>query len=274
VRKEGIMSYNAVRPLEFADLDNDGIASDTTGKALRLLIILSEYPDGRQVSELAREAGYPVSTTHRLLGSLAKYGFVTTVVNSRRYVVGLRLFELGQRVSQSRGFGGVAIPLLQEVTARSEHVTLLAVRDGQQQVYVHSIQSPRPLQIRAEVGRRGPLHCTAMGKVLVAFNDKEVRDALVSELPLERLTAKTIVDRSAFVSEIARVREQGYGISAEEHDVGVNSIAVPVLDTQRVAIAALGLAAPSSQASIEDLIEYLPLVQTFASKLSLLLPHQ
>jgi DNA-binding IclR family transcriptional regulator len=246
--------------------------SDAVGKALRLLCLLGEHPDGVGVSRLARDAGYPVSTTHRLLTSLQRDGFVRSDRESRRYSLGLRMFELGQRVSQARGFTGVALPVMQDVTARTGEPTLMSVLDGRHQLYVHHVQGPHRIRVIGEPAKHGPLHCTSMGKCLIAFASDEVRAELVDDIELTPLGPNTITDRARFREEIQRVREQGYAVSDEEHEAGVRAVGVPVVGPQGIALASLSTPAPAYRMTMEELTRFLPCLLDAAGQLAVLLP--
>ncbi len=247
---------------------------DAVGKALRVLTLLGDFPHGVSISELARATGFPVSTTHRLLRSLANDGYVSADPDTRHYHVGLRVFELGQKVSQARGFGGMALPVLEEVVAQTGETALLGARVGDEQLFVHTVPSPRPVQIQAAPGTRRPMHCTAMGKVMVAYSTPSERDRLVHTLPLLPLTPKTITDREVFATEIALTAERGYATALEEHDVGVNAIAVPVLDRSGNFLAAVACAAPASRIGPEQLVTLRPSLLTAADRLGILLPRR
>ncbi|WP_158893961.1 IclR family transcriptional regulator [Amycolatopsis anabasis] len=247
--------------------------ADMVGKALRLLSLLGEYPDGVGLSELARSAGFPVSTTHRLLGSLQAEGFVRSDPDSKRYALGLRLFELGQQVSHARGFAGVALPVMQRLSDETGEPTLMAVLDGTDQVYVHAVQGRQQVQIRGEPGRRGPLHCTSMGKCLVAFAAEADRARLVAELGLPALAPNTITGRTAFAEEIAAVRDRGFAIADEEHEAGIRAVGVPVCGPDGVALAALSTAAPAYRMTVARLEEFVPALRAAARELAAVLPR-
>lgn len=247
--------------------------ADMVGKALRLLSLLGEYPDGIGLSELARTAGFPVSTTHRLLGSLQQDGFVHSDPQSRRYALGLRLFELGQQVSHARGFAGVALPVMQRLSGHTGEPTLMAVLDGEEQVYVHAVGGRQQVQIRGEPGRRGPLHCTSMGKCLIAFAPPARRARLVAELPLPGLAPRTITTRAAFAAEIEAVGERGFAIADEEHEPGIRAVGVPVCGPDGVALAALSTAAPAYRMTVDQLTAYVPALRAAARELAALLPR-
>lgn len=247
-------------------------SANMVGKALRLLSLLGEHPDGAGVSELARTAGFPVSTTHRLLGSLQREGFATTDPGAGRYRLGLRLFELGQQVSHARGFAGTAVPVMQRVTAHTREATLMSVLDRQQQVYVHCVEGPQQVQITGEPGRRGPVHCTSMGKCLLAFQPDEARRRLLGAVELSRLAPSTIVDRAEFVAEIEQVRERGYAVADEEHEPGIRAVGVPVCGPDGIAIAALSAAAPAYRSTVGELREFVPVLAAAARELAAALP--
>lgn len=240
------------------------------GKALGLLDLLADHPDGLGVSQLARLAGYPVTTTHRLLASLQRGGFVRG--EDGRYSLGLRLFELGQRVSHARGFSGVALPVMQRVTARTREPTLMSVLDGARQLYVHYVEGPQQVQITGTPGHLGPVHCTSMGKCLIAFQPPEARRRLLAEAELTPFTPHTISDREALAAEVSLVRERGWAVADEEHEVGIRAIGVPVLGADGHAVAALSTAAPAYRTDMEALRAFLPALRDAAAELAVLLP--
>lgn len=241
------------------------------GKALQVLSVLGEHPEGIGLSELARRVGYPVSTTHRLLGSLQEHGFARSDPASKRYALGLRLFELGQQVSHARGFAGAALPVLRALTEQTGEPTLMAVLDGHDQVYVHSVQGPQQIQIRGEPGKRGPLHCTSMGKCLVAFS--AARDQLLASLELVAHAPRTITSREEFAREIESVRARGYAVADEEHEPGIRAVGVPVLGVDDIAVAAVSTAAPAYRMPLAQLESFVPALQAAARELGAVLPR-
>lgn len=245
--------------------------SDMVGKALRLLVLLGDAPKGITLSELARQAGYPVSTTHRLLSSIAREEFAV-LDEDRRWNLGLRMFELGQRVLHARGFAETATPVLRRITAETGESALMSVLDGHDQLYVHFVEGTQQVQITGEPGRRGPLHCTSMGKCLIAFAPEQARESLLAELELPALGPRTITDRAAFRAEIEQVRRDGYATADEEHEAGIIAIGVPVLGPGGTATAALSTAAPAFRSSLEAMREHLEPLRRAARELAITLP--
>lgn len=248
--------------------------TDMVGKALGLLVLLGDEPRGASAAELSRRAELPFSTTYRLLGSLTRDGFVDYEPDGRRYHLGLRIFQLGQRVSNHHGFAGTALPILRRVTEETGEATILSVRDGNHHLTVNKVDGPQTFRVTSDPGHLGALHTTSVGKALVAFADDATRSQLVEELELEPLTEFSITDREAFRAEIELVRKRGYALMDEENELGMRAVAVPVFNSQGHAFAALATAVPVFRMSVEALVALVPLLQSAAAELSARLPQQ
>ncbi|NUU32710.1 IclR family transcriptional regulator [Arthrobacter sp. C9C5] len=248
--------------------------TDMVGKALGLLVLLGDEPRGASAAELSRRAELPFSTTYRLLGSLTRDGFVDYEPDGRRYHLGLRVFQLGQRVSNHHGFAGTALPILRRVTEETGEATILSVRDGNHHLTVNKVDGPQTFRVTSDPGHLGALHTTSVGKALVAFADDATRDRLVEDLELEPLTELSITDRDAFRAEIELVRKRGYATMDEENELGMRAVAVPVFNSQGHAFASLATAVPVFRMSMEALVALVPLLQSAAAELSARLPQQ
>jgi DNA-binding IclR family transcriptional regulator len=234
-------------------------------RGLSLLLELGEHPAGLGLSDLARRSGVPISTAYRLLSDLQGLGFATFDEETRRYTLGLAVFELSHRVSAARGLSDVARPVMQRVSAASGETCLLAVLDGIEIVYVQRVDSPQRVQIAARIGRRGPVYCTSMGKCLLAFQSEATREELLRNLRFERFSPNTIVRRDALRRELERVRARGYAIADEEYDAGIRAVGVPVLDARERPVAALCVSAPAFRTPIERLESFVPVLREAAA---------
>ncbi|MEE9097637.1 IclR family transcriptional regulator [Pseudarthrobacter phenanthrenivorans] len=248
--------------------------TDMVGKALGLLVLLGDEPRGATAADISRRAELPFSTTYRLLGSLTRDGFVDYEPDGRRYHLGLRIFQLGQRVSNHHGFAGTAMPILRRVTEQTGEATILSVRDGLHHLTVSKVDGPQTFRVTSDPGHLGSLSTTAVGKALVAFAEDAEREKLLAELPLEALTGKSITDRDAFRAEIDRVRRQGYAVMDEENEAGMRAVAVPLLNDQGHAFASLATAVPVFRLDLEGLTAHVPLLQEAAAELAARLPQR
>jgi DNA-binding IclR family transcriptional regulator len=141
------------------------------------------------------------------MSTLVREGYARFEPSTKRYTLGLQSFRLSHRVSHERALIDVARPTMEEVSNTTREATLLSVLDGPYQLYVHYAKGPQQVSVIGEPGRRGPLHCTAMGKCLVAFAPRALRDDLVENLVLTPEGPNTITDREKFRDEIALVRD-------------------------------------------------------------------
>ena len=244
------------------------------GKALGLLVLLGDEPRGASAAELSRRAELPFSTTYRLLGSLTRDGFVDYEPDGRRYHLGLRVFQLGQRVSNHHGFAGTALPILRRVTEETGEATILSVRDGQPPP--HREQGGRPADLPRHVATRATwVRCTPprWARRWSRSPTTPRGSRLVEELELEPLTELSITDRDAFRAEIEQVRRRGYATMDEENELGMRAVAVPVFNSQGHAFASLATAVPVFRMSMEALVALVPLLQAAAAELSARLPR-
>jgi IclR family transcriptional regulator, acetate operon repressor len=244
---------------------------DMVSKALRLLVMVGERMPGVTLSELARSAKYPTSTTYRLLRALAADGFVRYDESTKRYSLGPALFVLSQQASSQMDFHEITTPVLERLARGTGDAVLLSVLDGDREMQIQSTRGTRSFQFLGHPGLHAPLHCTALGKVLVAFSAPDERERLLRRLPLFPVGPNAITDRRLFRKEIEKVRAQGWALADEEHEEGVRSIAMPVFGPEGVAIAAVSVVAPISRGPVSELQRHLPLLDEATRQLSVLL---
>jgi IclR family acetate operon transcriptional repressor len=211
---------------------SSGASEASVRTLLRGLAILEALASshGLNLSEVARKTRLPVSTTHRLLETLRRRGFVQPLEDSR-YRVGLRAFEVGMGFLRGQHLTEAARPAMVELVDRVRETANLAVRDGGEAVYVLQVESDRMLRLFAQPGARHPLYCTGVGKVLLAWEPEEQVRALLGPGPLPRYT----------------LRARGYAVDREEREVGVRCVAAPVRDLHGRVVAALSVSAPASR---------------------------
>ncbi|MGW9405658.1 IclR family transcriptional regulator [Arthrobacter sp. NPDC055585] len=245
--------------------------SGTAAKALGLLEILGSCPDGATASDVSHAAEIPLSTAYRLLNTLVDTGYAEYEADQKRYRLGLRIYQLGQKVAHARGFAGTAIPILRRLTALTRESSIFHVLHDGQSLTVHKVDGPQ-FRTTTDPGDKVPLHTSASGKVLLAFSSRETSAALVSALDLAPRTAASMTDRQALSRQLEEIRQQGWAGQSEENDPGMAAIAVPV--QSGLLIGALTLAAPVFRAGISELERHLPSLQEAAERLSLLLPQR
>lgn len=216
----------------------------SVANALKVLDCFNAVDRELGVSELARRLGIGKSTVHRLCATLAEGGLLDHNAESGRYRLGLHLYELGALVTAHMDLHEAAGPALLEVRNRTGETVQLAVRDGREVVYVERLESSHTVRLFGRVGHRNSAHCTATGKVLLAYLPEAELDALLDGWVLEGRTPYTITDHAALRQALAEVRRRGWGDNSNEVEIGVASVAAPVRDRMGEVVAALSVAGP------------------------------
>lgn len=224
----------------------------------RAMRILSSFDDGQHaelaVSEIAQATRLHRATAHRIIMTLLSSGFLERTANGHGFRLGLRVVELGLGALRGLDFRRPAFPYMQQLVERYGETCTLAMFDRGQVLYVEVIHSERALTIAAGVGRRLPAHCTASGKVLLAFLPTEVVERILNA-PLAFYTEKTITSADQLREELETVRQRGYAIADEEFEVGIWAISTPIRDVDGSVIAALSMPLPTNRLKQERIPE-------------------
>ncbi|MGO4596311.1 IclR family transcriptional regulator [Terrabacter sp. 2RAF25] len=232
-----------------------------TSKVLAILATYESSPGSLSLTQLADGAGLPLPTAHRLVAELVGWGALERDENGR-YAVGLRLWEIAQNAQ--RELRDAARPYLQDLFSLTQETAHLAVREGHEALYIDRIYSSKRVPRASRVGGRLPLHATAVGKVLLAFEEPWVRDAYVAR-GLEAPTRHTHVNPTRLLEELETIREQGYATTNEEVRPGSCSIAVPVQSGDGRVPASIGLVMLSRQS--DRMVRYVPTLRGIAARI-------
>lgn len=221
------------------------VSADLDGVLGRAVAILRSFDADEPVlslAELARRTALPKATVHRMAGDLVALRLLDRVPAGYRLSGGL--FELGMRASVERSLLELAMPFLQDLYERSHETVHLGVADGHEVVYIAKIGGHRQARSPSRPGGRMPMHCTAIGKVLLAHADPAVRREVLAG-PLERRTSHTVVAPGLLRRQLDGVLESGVAYENEESTPGLRCVSAPVLDVGgRQALAAISVTGP------------------------------
>jgi DNA-binding IclR family transcriptional regulator len=241
--------------------------------SLELVDALAPSEEGRGVTELSGMLRLAKSTVYRLLQTMVGHGYVVQDPNSGRYHLGLKFLELGGLVSNRLSILTIARPCLQRLMEATNETVHLGLLEGHEVVYADKIECLRTIRMYSRVGRRSPLHCTALGKALLAHQG----EATIQELlraRLEQRTARTITAPRALRVELQRVREKGYAEDNEEFEEGLRCLAAPVRDHTGIVVASVGVAGPAARFESARQLELIKLVKDAAEGLSTALGYK
>jgi IclR family KDG regulon transcriptional repressor len=240
---------------------------------LQLINALSGHEQGRGVTELSGELRLAKSTTHRLLQTLVGHSYVVQDPTSGRYHLGLKFLELGALVSDRLSIQKIARPYLQRLMEATNETVHLGVVEGHEVVYADKIECSHTIRMYSRVGRRSPLHCTALGKALLAHQpEATLIDLLQAGLPPH--TARTITTARTLRAELRQIRQKGYAFDNEEFEEGLRCLAAPVRNHAGSVVASVGVAGPAGRIHPGRMSELIKLLQQAAEAVSTALGYR
>lgn len=207
--------------------------------------VIGRQGRGATYSDIVQNSDLPKSTVHRILKDLADLGYLNFHPTTKRYFGSLRFAALGAEVIANFKLREHVHPFLLQLQQDMEHTANLGILDGSSGIFLDKIES-RDLGIKlfSEVGKPFPLHCTALGKVLLAYSPSHIREALL-EKPLEAKTDNTITRPADLKKELSRIVANGYALDDEEITRGIVCVAGPIFDFDQNILGAVSIAFPA-----------------------------
>ena len=213
---------------------------------------LSNAPRGMALSDLSAAVGLHTSTTHRLLAALVARGYVQKDIESGKYRLTMRLFEVGSRAVGGMNIVSLARPYLEHLAATTHEAIHLVVRDGDEVVYLYKENmGDSTVRMASFVGLRNPMYCTAVGKSILSCLPEAEVAAIWRRTVITRFTPHTIVDYADLIADLVRARQNGWAADREEHELGVSCIAAPLLDFHDAPLGAISVSMPTVRLSAE-----------------------
>jgi DNA-binding IclR family transcriptional regulator len=242
-------------------------AVKTVEKALRVLLHLGTVRRELSLGEVARGVGLHPSTTHRLLSVLTRHGLTQGGAARGHYVLGLRLAELGHVALDTLEIRAKSRPILEGLTEATRETVHLMLLDGQTGLYVDRVESPQRVRVSSSVGHREYLHCSAVGKAILAHLPP-ARLSQVIARGLPRMTPRTITQPGRLRRHLAGVARRGYAIDNEEGEAGIRCVGAPVFDHRGDVIASVSVAGPAYRLPLARLVAWGPRVAEAAAAIS------
>lgn len=237
--------------------------------ALDLLEQFHDDVDELGVTELSKRLKLHKNNVFRLLATLESRGYIEQNKATENYRLGLKALELGQTFIKQMGLLRQAKPILEQIVGSCNETSYVAIYKENHTVYLDVVETNLTVRVVSRVGSRLPAHCTAAGKVHMAFMTDEELEDLLAEIKFVQHTPTTIAGAEALKAELAKVREQGFAFDDEELDPGVRCIAAPIRDYTRRIVGAISISGPSMRLDNERIDnELVPLVLKAGSDLS------
>lgn len=224
----------------------------------------AEHPK-RSIAEASTVCGLDRATTRRCLLTLAHEGYAD--YDGKFFTLTPRVLRLGAGCLAAMPLPRLIQPMLDSLSEQINESTSVSILDGSEIVYVARAAQRKVMSIGLMPGSRLPAYCTSMGRVLLAALPEAEARRRLGVGPLPARTSRTLTDPDAIMAELARVRAQGYALIDQEVEVGLRSIAVPLLDVHGRVIAAVNVGVAATQTDMSDLIaNFLPALMSLARK--------
>lgn len=231
-------------------------SADGTGaldKALDVLDAVGSAPSGLSQVDLAARLSLPRTTVYRLLGALVARGLLRRDPLRRVYCLGTRCFEYARSAFTMPDLVAAAGPELRALRDMTGETTYLSALDGLEIVSLERVDGAHPLRSNSAHGERKPLHSTSQGKAILSALGSSRRDALVKDLPMQPVTARTITDRRRLLAELQLTAQRGWAIDDEEMVPGVRCCGAAVVDRDGQVRGAISVAGPAFRLTMQRL---------------------
>jgi DNA-binding IclR family transcriptional regulator len=232
--------------------DKSNYIIQSVAHALDVLEEFREDHDELGVTELSKKLKLHKNNVFRILATLQSRNYIEQNRTNDNYRLGIKCLELGQTFIRQRGLLKQAQPILHELAESSGETSYLSILRGSDVVYLDAVETTSTVRVISRVGLHMPIHATAAGKSLVAFeSEEELRKRFGADL--SRYTKNTITDTGELLKNLSEAGENGYATDLEEFEDGLRCIAAPVRDYTRKVIAALSVSGPAHRLSDEKI---------------------
>jgi IclR family KDG regulon transcriptional repressor len=220
-----------------------------------------------QVTEISKKLHLSKSTISRVLSTLGQDRFVVKIPTTQKYRLGPKILELANIFYSNTELGTIAKPYLKDLRNKTGETTSIFVIDGDERVCLEKVDSSQEVRAVLRIGSHHPLYAGSPGKLLLAYQPKEVRKEIFKKR-LPRITPYTITKPKLLEEEMSKIRQQGYSISHKERVLFVASISTPIRDFTGAVVAALCVSGPEVRFTNEKQENFIKLAKIAADKIS------
>jgi IclR family KDG regulon transcriptional repressor len=246
----------------------------TVGKALDILEAILRNRDEVGLAALAKMTGLNRTTVHRISSILVKRGYLYQKGKGGKYSLGLKFLQYSDISNAAASIKEQALPYLQKLCDEISETVNMAILNGVEAVGIAFIATDRILQVVPGLVDRYPFHCTALGKILLAYMPDERIENIIKTKGLNAYTDNTTTDATRLKKEIATIKRDGIAFDDEEYSLGVRSAASPIKGEQGDVLAAVSFVGPSVRISKSRMIQLAPMVKNCALEISRSLGYQ
>ncbi len=229
-------------------------ASSTALKALRTLDIVASSQSELSIQDVADHLKTDKVTAYRMLVTLYNAGYLVKNEETKRYRLSYKVVSLCRNLLAENEVTNLIMRTLKDLSQKTQETLHYSVLDGHEAVLIHRVKGSQLVNVDFQIGDRSSLHCTSIGKVLLAYQEPGIIDRVV-DAGLKRYASRTIVDPEAFRKELRKIKVEGYGLDDHEFADNMRCIAVPVFENGGVVRSGISISGPDSRLTVEKLYE-------------------
>jgi IclR family transcriptional regulator, KDG regulon repressor len=253
--------------LEVNKMEKENLVKSVS-RALHIIDIVSSEKDGLGVTEIAKQMDINKSSVYRILSTLVQYGYIEQDKETERYKLGYKFLDISSKLLESIDLRREAKPYLRELEKETNEVIHLVVYDQGEVIYIEKLEGTETLRMHSKVGKRAPMHCTGVGKAILAHLPLNVVLEIIERKGLPKHTDFTITDRDALLKELEKVKQKGYALDLEENEYGIRCIAVPIFDYSGNVVAAVSISGPTIRMTDERIEKLQERIRYIGSQIS------
>jgi IclR family KDG regulon transcriptional repressor len=246
------------------------IKNKSVEKLFAIIEIMSEHDGPIQLKDLALKADLPTPTALRFVNTMVSCGYARQDADTLKYSLTLKLSYIGDRINSHYDIREIAHPYLEELQRKCKETTCLGIENNRNVLFIDAVNSVREsgLSVIHQIGTEQPMHCIAIGKILLSHYSKEEIEQYLSKQNLNSITPKTITTAHDLAVELEKIRSDGYAVNDEECYLGLRCIAAPVYNYQNRAVAGISISGPCARMTKEYIDLIVPVLVNSARSLS------
>ncbi|MFP3389911.1 IclR family transcriptional regulator [Brevibacillus reuszeri] len=230
-------------------------------RALDILLCFTDSTD-LGLSEISSRLSLHKSTVHRLLATLENKGFLIRDIETEKYRLGFRIWELSANLTHNDDPATLLLPEMERLRDLVEETISLYVRDGSERIRIQAVQSKQPIRRVAPIGARMPLAVGASSKVLVAYAEPYFLQELLNDQDWP-----DFVNKEVYVEQLTQIKQQGFATSVEERELGTAAVAAPIFNRNGQLVASIAASGPSNRLTPEKMSDYAPYIMEAAYRM-------
>ena len=243
----------------------------TVGRALDILEAFMETNEALGITELSRRVNLNKSTAYRIVQALRTRNYIIQDHQTNKYSLGHRILRLASSFLNQNKLRELARTHLEELSKKTSQTIQLAILERDKVVYIDQVEGTDIFQVRLRIGDRGPLHCTAAGKSILAFLPEGEMEKIFEKSKFLSFTDKTITSMSQLRNDLRKIRRVGFSFSDQEYDKNLRAIGAPIIGMGSKVMGALALVAPYHRIKVKEVPYYGNMVRETGLKISLVM---